>query len=71
MTKGVDTTRHPLPAASASASSLPGWDVTSDLQLEVGQTDSTIAITCLALSLGHHGDTMTEKAEREVIVLSK
>ena len=46
-------------------------DVTSDLDLEVRESDSRISVTCMALSSGHYGDTMTRKAEKEIVVLSK
>ena len=63
--EGVNTNRHPPSAPSL------GWDVTSDLQLQVGAKDSRIAVTCLAVSRGHFGDAMTERAEKEIVVLSK
>ena len=63
--EGVNTNRHPPSVPSL------GWDVTSDLQLEVGAKDSRIAITCLAVSRGHFGDAMSERAEKELVVLSE
>ena len=65
VTKGVSTNVHPPSVPSL------GWDVTSDLQLEVGERDSRLALTCLAVSRGHFGDAMAERAEKEVVVLSE
>ena len=66
VTKGVSTNVHP----PSSVPSL-GRDVTSDLQLEVGERDSRLALACLAVSRGHFGDAMAERAEKEVVVLSE
>ena len=63
----MSTNVHP---PSSVPSSL-GWDVTSDLQLAVGERDSRLALACLALSRGHFGDAMAERAEKEVVVLSE
>ena len=48
-----------------------GWRVTSDFSLKVLEDDTRIAITCNAISQGHHGDTMMKKAEVMLTVLSK
>ena len=37
----------------------------------MGATDSRVALTCLAVSRGHFGDAMSERAEKELVVLSE
>ena len=50
---------------------ITGWRVTSDFSLKVLEEDTRIAITCNAISQGHHGDTMIKKDEVMLTVLSK
>ena len=66
--EGVDLEKEP---SSSSGAGLGGWDVASELRTEVAEGDSVMAITCSARSRGHHGDQMSEKAEKQVLVLSK
>ncbi len=63
-------------SSSSSSYSSPtnqprSFDASSDLRLEVTAADSLIAVTCMAVSRDFHGEAMTEKAEKEIVVLSK
>ena len=73
-TAGVSTQTHPPPPKPSGYVSMhhpTGWRVTSDLILKVMEEDAEIAVTCNAISHGHHGDTMLRKAERLLTVLRK
>ena len=73
-TAGVTTQIHPPPPRPSGYVSIhhpTGWRVTSDFNLDIMEEDSKIAITCNAVSHGHHGDTMISKAEKMLTVLSK
>ena len=48
-----------------------GWNVSSDLSLDVIGDESQIFLTCQAVSRDHQGQVMTAKAELEVLVLSE
>ena len=48
-----------------------GYDVTSDLSLDIGANVSRIAVSCNAVSRGHYDDAMVKRAEKEIVVLSK
>ncbi len=73
-TAGVSTQTHPPPPKPSGY--VPhhhptGWRVTSDLSLDIMEDDSSIAVTCNAISRGHHKDTLVKKDEIRLIVLSK
>ena len=73
-TAGVSTQTHPPPPKPSGYVSIhhpTGWRVTSDFALNVMDEDTEIAVTCNAISHGHHGDTMLRKAEKLLTVLRK
>ena len=73
-TAGVSTQTHPPPPKPSGYVSIhhpTGWRVTSDFALNVMDEDTEIAVTCNAISHGHHGDTMLRKAETLLTVLRK
>ncbi len=73
-TAGVTTQTHPpppRPSGYVPSDHPTGYRVTSDINLAVMEDDSEIALTCNAISRGHHGDTMMRKAEQLLTVLSK
>ena len=73
-TAGVSTQMHPPPPKPSGYVSIhhpTGWRVTSDFALNVMDEDTEIAVTCNAISHGHHGDTMLRKAETLLTVLRK
>ena len=73
-TSGVSTQTHPpppKPSGYVPSHHPTGWRVTSDFSLTVMEDDTTIALSCNAISQGHHGDTLMKQAEKLLTVLSK
>ena len=80
VTSGFNTFTHPPPPppsrrrvySGADEDNISfGWNVSSDLSLDVIGDESQIFLTCQAVSRDHQGQVMTAKAELEVLVLSE